>query len=78
VTDTATRTRELRKILDNEMARNAHESAVRILKQLRNESCPRSVRVQYWQTLYDRAKSLGYVDRQLECLDNLRREESRA
>jgi hypothetical protein len=76
MTNAEFRLRELHALLLHEVDRNAHDNAVRLLKQLRKEPCSRETRMQGWQSLYDRAKSLRNIDRQIECLEAMRTEDA--
>ncbi len=81
--DTAFRLRELHGLLVNEVDRNAHDNALRLLKQIIKEtrgapplqdipSATAEGRLVHWHALYDRARKHHNIDRQMELLEAMR------
>jgi hypothetical protein len=87
--DASFRLRELHALFLNEFDRNAHDNAVRLLKQIAKESRPKQmqsalcvptvdvdVRLGFWRQMYDRAKALKLRDRSIEILEHMQREDA--
>jgi hypothetical protein len=87
--DARFRLRELHALLVSEIDRNAHDCAVRVLKQIGKEaaaaritndpiavSADLDIRLTFWRTLYDRAKSRRAFEQELEILEHMRREDA--
>jgi hypothetical protein len=88
--DTAFRLRELHSLFYEEFDRRAHDSAVRLLKQIAKESrgvpplqdVPTATvegRLGYWRQMYDRARSGPFknMERAMELLEYMRLEDSK-
>jgi hypothetical protein len=86
--DAGFRLRELHALFLSEFDRCAHDNAVRLLKQIAKEtrtartSVPAvptadvTVRLGYWRAMYDRARRLHLMDRAMELLEHMRREDT--
>jgi hypothetical protein len=81
--DTTWRLRELHGLLVSEVDRNAHDNAMRLMKQIIKETrgapplqdVPTATaegRLVHWHALYDRARKHHNIDRQMELLEAMR------
>ena len=81
--------RQLHHLLLSEIERRAHDSAVAVLRQIAKEarssriasdpeapSVDVAVRLKYWRQLYDDAVKHRFIVRQMEILENMRREDA--
>lgn len=86
--DAGFRLRELHDLFLSEFDRCAHDNAVALLQQIAKEtrtaraSVPdvpttdATVRLGYWRQMYDRARRLHLMDRSMELLEHMRREDT--
>jgi hypothetical protein len=87
--DAGFRLRELHALFLAEFDRCAHDNATRLLRQIAKEtrtariqSVPDvptadvNVRLGYWRAMYDRARSLKLIDRAMELLEHMQREDA--